>query len=76
VRSLFHNKVANDAGCYLLKFYINGVPTGIMVDDSFLTEGDGLVFAKCKDGEIWVPLIEKAFAKLLGTYTTINGAFL
>jgi calpain-15 len=47
-----------------------------MVDDKFLCDGDRMVFAQCKNDEIWVPLIEKAWAKLLGSYTRIDRAFL
>ena len=76
VRAVFYNKEANNAGCYLLKFHINGVPTGVMVDDIFLTDGNRMCFAQCKNGELWVPLIEKAWAKVLGSYTRIDRAFL
>jgi len=75
VRALFYNKEANAAGCYLIKFYVNGVPTGIMIDDLFLTNGTKLCFSQCKGGEFWVPLIEKAWAKLLGSYTRVDRAF-
>lgn len=45
VRAMFHNKIRNNAGCYLLKFFIDGVPTGVMIDDNFLTKDDHLLFA-------------------------------
>ncbi len=73
---MFHNKEINAAGCYLVKFYVNGVPKGVMVDDTFLVADNHLEFAQCKNDEIWVPLIEKAWAKLLGSYARIDGAFL
>ena len=73
IRAVFYNKSANDAGCYLLKFYLNGVPTGVMIDDIFLTDGSNLIFAQSVDKELWVPLIEKAWAKVLGSYTRANG---
>jgi calpain-15 len=80
VRAMFHNKVKNSAGCYLIKFYVNGVPTGIMVDDLFLcgeTNGGEKypVFARFRKNKIWVPLIEKAWAKYLGSYTRSDGYF-
>jgi calpain-15 len=76
VRAIFHNKVANSAGCYLIKLYVNGVPSGIMVDDLFLTDGLKMQFANCKNEKLWVPLLEKAWAKLLGSYTRIDGAYI
>ena len=45
VRALFYNKETNDAGCYLIKFYVNGNPKGVMVDDLFLVDGSNLIFA-------------------------------
>jgi len=75
VRALFYNKEANAAGCYLIKFYVNGVPTGVMIDDLFLTDGKTVWFSRSKGGKFWVSLIEKAWAKLLGSYTRIVGAF-
>lgn len=36
--------------------------------------GKGLTFARSGlDGQTWVPLIEKAYAKLYGRYVNING---
>ncbi|KAH8835194.1 hypothetical protein DL96DRAFT_1729686 [Flagelloscypha sp. PMI_526] len=42
--------------------------------------GGGLYFAKCSGGdetsrETWVPIIEKAFAKLHGDYASLDGGF-
>lgn len=44
-----------------------------MIDDIFLTDGSNLIFAQSVDKELWVPLIEKAWAKVLGSYTRANG---
>lgn len=45
-----------------------------MVDDRLpVSAGDRLVFARCKNpGEFWVPLLEKAYAKLNGSYASIE----
>ena len=68
----------NDAGCYLVRFFLNGVPHGVMVDDRFLVNKttDALMFSKCRDNEWWVPIVEKAYAKLLGSYTRQNAAYM
>ena len=29
-------QLANSAGCYLVKFYVNGLIKGVLVDDTFL----------------------------------------
>jgi hypothetical protein len=70
VRMLIHNKNINNTGCYLVRFYLNGVMHGVMVDDRFLydTQTEILLFSKCRDDEWWVPIVEKAYAKLLGSY--------
>ena len=45
-----------------------------MVDDYLLfSPNNKPTFAKAKDGEMWVPLLEKAWAKLLGSYTRATG---
>jgi calpain-15 len=70
VHEMFYN-AKNASGCYLIKFYVNGIPTGVMVDDLFLCNGSDLFFARCKGDEFWVALIEKAYAKLLGSYSRL-----
>jgi len=71
VRAIFYNEEVNAAGCYLLKLYIDGVPTGVMIDDSLLfnPKTNLPVLAKPNGGHaLWVPLIEKALAKVFGSY--------
>lgn len=52
---------------------MNGVPTGVMVDDNlcFNNKGDNLKLANIKNDKIWVAILEKAFAKLFGSYFRI-----
>jgi hypothetical protein len=71
VRAIFYNEEVNAAGCYLLKLYIDGVPTGVMVDDNLLfnPKTNLPVFAKPGGGHaLWGSLIEKALAKVFGSY--------
>lgn len=50
-------------------FYINGVKTPVVVDDQLPCNEDGSVaFAYSDEDAIWVSLLEKAWAKLHGTY--------
>ena len=68
----------NSAGCYLVRFFVNGVQTGVMVDDKFLCNknNNSLVFSKCRENEWWVPIVEKAYAKLLGSYVRQTCAYM
>ena len=65
----------NDAGIYELKFFINGVLTSVLVDDYLpvLKGTNQIAFARSKQPEMWVSLIEKGWAKLHGSYSAIHG---
>lgn len=65
-------------GEYHLRFYLEGKWEDVSIDDRFPCGADGKpVFGHCKDPEeIWVLLIEKALAKLLGTYEALDGGYL
>ena len=74
VLDMFFNKTVNTAGIYLVKFYINGNETPVIVDDFLPCKPNGQpAFATCRDGELWVSLLEKAWAKLHGTYARTEG---
>jgi hypothetical protein len=71
---LFYKKKINKAGIYLIFFYINGYKQGVIVDDYLPAKKDGiLAFSASKKPEIWVSLVEKAWAKLLGCYKRADG---
>ena len=55
---------------YEIKFYVNGVLTSVFVDDYFpvIKGTNKLAFAHSDEDEMWVPLLEKAWAKLHGSY--------
>jgi calpain-15 len=82
IRRIFLPKAQDrDNGIYALRFYIRGKPWIITVDDYFLFEGlydPKLYFADIhvKDFSIWANLIEKAWAKMKGTYIAADGGFL
>jgi len=65
-------------GEYKLRFYLEGKWEEVTIDDRFPCGADGKpVFGHCRDPEeIWVLLIEKALAKLLGTYEALDGGYL
>ena len=75
IKALIETKEVNNAGIYLLKFYINGIETPVIVDDYFPVHrgSTDLCFADSKGEELWVSLLEKGWAKLHGTYARIEG---
>ena len=74
VKDMFVTKEVNEAGIYMVKFFINGNETPIIVDDHLPIRANGKpAFATCRDGELWVSILEKAWAKLHGTYARTEG---
>ena len=75
VKAIFLTKEVNSAGCYALKFYINGECKTIVVDDYFpyCTHKEDWAFSRSNnEKEIWVLLLEKAWAKMFGSYQRIE----
>ena len=67
---MIETKRVNAAGIYLIKFFINGIETPVIVDDYIpVYKGTNKpAFAYSRDGELWVSILEKGWAKLHGTY--------
>lgn len=67
---LFETKEVNKAGIYMVYLYVNGVKTPVIIDDYIPVwpQNNLPIFASAIDQEIWVVLLEKAWAKLHGTY--------
>ena len=61
-----------------MNFYLLGVPHTVIIDDylPLMNNSDGTlrtIFASVSpDSALWVPLLEKAFAKLYGNYSHIE----
>ena len=72
VRNIFVTQDVNSAGIYLVKFFINGVESPVIIDDYLPTRYNRPCYANSKDGELWVMLLEKAWAKLHGSYSRIE----
>jgi hypothetical protein len=79
VFDLLITKEVNKAGCYAIKLYVNGIEHIIVIDDWFPIKYDkskklGVAFTKSSKGEneIWMLLIEKAIAKLFGSYEAME----
>jgi len=58
----------------LVKFYINGTETTVFVDDWIPCHPNGRpAFASSREDELWVSILEKAWAKVHGTYARMEG---
>ena len=67
----------NSAGIYALKMYLMGIPVTVSVDEILPFYGaspKNLEFAKApSDHGLWMPILEKAAAKLFGNYEMLQG---
>uniref|UniRef100_A0A6B2L3T8 Calpain catalytic domain-containing protein n=1 Tax=Arcella intermedia TaxID=1963864 RepID=A0A6B2L3T8_9EUKA len=60
-------------GIYQVKFFKNGDWVVVTVDDLVPVIQNRIAFSKCADpSEVWVPIMEKAYAKLHGSYQAIE----
>jgi len=74
---LFHIKEKSDEHVYGIYFFLNGKWKLVLIDDYFPCEIDDyefkhLCFSSCVESELWVSLIEKAWAKVNGCYANIS----
>mmetsp|Transcript_16588 Transcript_16588/g.14426 ORF Transcript_16588/g.14426 Transcript_16588/m.14426 type:complete len:129 (+) Transcript_16588:1395-1781(+) len=78
IKRLFHSKKVSPTGCYSVWLCDSGEWKNIIIDDFVpcYDHGRGVFkpcFTKSKSNDIWVLLLEKAFAKLFGNYHNIDG---
>jgi calpain-15 len=75
INKIFKTKIMNPNGFYELILNIDGKPQIVIVDDYLPVKKDTkeLVFAKSRKNEIWISLLEKAWAKVNGGYANIIG---
>lgn len=63
----------NAAGIYLITLFVNGKITPVIIDDYVPCDRHGKPFAcDTKSKELWAILLEKAWAKVHGTYARIE----
>lgn len=56
-----------------MKFHKNGIPQMVVVDDALPVKGNKCAFAQGSEPEMWVLALEKAWAKIHGSYERIEG---
>lgn len=70
------SKEKNDAGVYNVKLCKNGTWQNVRVDDMFpCYPGGGPIYSRSNGNELWVILLEKAFAKIHGSYAAIKSGW-
>ena len=75
VENLFYFKEKTKEHIYGIYFYINGHKKLVLIDDFLPYVGVGFkqfAMSKSEENEIWVALIEKAWAKINGNYIRIG----
>jgi calpain-15 len=78
IRAHFYTQEVNTAGIYLMSFFVDGIERPVIVDDWFpVHKADNTkpCFARSKDEELWVMLMEKAWAKLNGNYARSQAGY-
>lgn len=63
------SKDVNSKGVYLVRFCKDGSWTTVIIDDFFATH----LGSTARHAQLWVSLIEKAYAKLHGSYAALEG---
>ena len=79
IKRIFRTQEVNAAGCYAVQLYINGEKRVVVVDDYFPYDTATSTWAfsqpsrtSDRNNEIWVLIIEKAWAKIFGSYQRIE----
>jgi calpain-15 len=76
VEKLFITQAYNEEGVYRLRICNNGAWVEVTVDDYFpCMENGGPIFSRSNGNELWVLLIEKAYAKIHGNYYNLRDGY-
>lgn len=73
IKKCFVSKDINKVGCYATEMYLNGEKTEIIIDD-YIPVYKGtkdVAFSSSTSNDVWVQLLEKAWAKANGGYDKI-----
>ena len=58
-------------GAYIIRYVVEGSPYYVIIDDKFTHK-----YGRCQNPkEIWVKVLEKAYAKMYGGYANIKGGW-
>lgn len=75
IKKVFSSTTMNENGIYMARVLFKGVYQEVVVDDYFPCSEQGVLLGAQPAGgkEIWVMVVEKAWAKLHGSYDIIDG---
>jgi calpain-15 len=71
IRRLFEKTELTELGMYGIWLCVDGEWKIIIVDDFIPTEDSRTLFSRNNGPELWVVLLEKAYAKAYGAYSRI-----
>eukprot|EP00056_Hartaetosiga_gracilis_P011726 m.179100 g.179100 ORF g.179100 m.179100 type:complete len:938 (+) comp13565_c0_seq5:334-3147(+) len=73
MRQIVLSETISHNGSYLVRLCKDGKWVVVEVDDYFPVDATGsLIFSPIRNNQIWVPLVEKAMAKLYGSYHALT----
>lgn len=75
IHKLFESNKKNEFGIYSVFICKNGEWKEVVVDDFLPCNGTHPAFSRANGPELWVCLLEKAWAKLHGSYERIEAGF-
>lgn len=58
-----------------MKFFVRGKPWVITIDDSIYRYSDETNYFAAITDNLWIPLLEKGWAKMKGSYTHTDGGW-
>ena len=68
IKKLFHDNFRNKLGIFAIQLTKNGVNVQVIVDDKIPCKNKEPIFSENHGDEVWVVILEKAWAKLHGDY--------
>ena len=76
LEKLFVNKIYNEEGIYRVRLCKNGEWQSVTIDDYFpCFYNSGPIFSTTPENELWLLILEKAYAKLHGSYLALRGGY-
>lgn len=73
IKKRFMNDELNEAGVVMVSMFVNGHEEWVIMDDYLPTINGKPCFVESKqEGEVWPCFLEKAWAKLMGSYARVE----